>query len=99
AAAVQGAGVILEGRDPRQQAIDEPGDLRGRELLEDAEVDEQLDDRRARPVVRAAQDPRLEDLERGQGLRSGGTRLLGGGSLGGGGRRSTVALAADRARI
>ena len=43
-------------------------------LLEDAEVDQQPDDRLARPVVRAAQDARLEDaqgrLGAGRGRRS-----------------------------
>ena len=41
-----------------------PGQLVGRELLEDAQVDEQPDDGFARPVVRAPQDARLEDPQR-----------------------------------
>ena len=40
-----------------------------RVTLEDAEVDQQPDDRLARPVVRAAQDARLEDAQRRRGLR------------------------------
>ena len=48
----------------REQAIDEARDLVGRELLQHAEVDEHLDDGLARPVVRAAEDAGVEDLER-----------------------------------
>ena len=55
--------------------IDEARDRVRRELLEDAQVDEHPDDRLARPVVRAAQDARLEDAQasaRGPRSRRGG---------------------------
>ena len=58
----------------REQALDEARDLGGRVVLEHAEVDEHLDHGLARPVVRAAQDAGVEDLERREG--PGGARGL-----------------------
>ena len=72
AAAAQRAGVVLERRQERDERVGEARDLVGREVLEHAEVDEQADDRLARPVVRAAQDAGLEDAQRGQRLGRGG---------------------------
>ncbi len=66
AAPAERAGVVLEGRQQRDERVAEARDPVGRELLEDAEVDEHPDDRLARPVVRAAQDAGLEDAQRGQ---------------------------------
>ena len=63
AAAAERAGVVLERRQQRDEGVGEARDRVRRELLEDAEVDEHADDRLARPVVRAAQDARLEDAE------------------------------------
>ena len=61
AAPAERAGVVLERRQQRDQRVGEVRELVRRVLLEDAEVDEHADDRLARPVVRAAQDARLED--------------------------------------
>ena len=49
--------------DERDQRIGEARDLGRREVLEGAQIDEQADDRLPGPVVRAAQDARLEDLQ------------------------------------
>ena len=68
AAAAERAGVVLERREEGDERVGEARDLVGREVLEDAEIDEQADDRLARPVVRAAQDAGLEDAQRGQRL-------------------------------
>ncbi len=57
------AGVILERRQQGDQRVVEVRQQVRRVLLEDAEVDEQADDRLARPVVGAAQDARLEDAQ------------------------------------
>ncbi len=73
AAAVQRAGVVLEGGHPRDQAIDEPRNLGRRELFEHSEIDQHLHDRLARPVVGASEDACVEDLQRRQGSRLGGT--------------------------
>ena len=73
AAPAEGAGVVLERRQHLDQRVDEARDLVARELLEHAEVDDLADDRLARPVVGAAQDPGLEDPQRrarGAGRRS-----------------------------
>ena len=59
----QRAGVVLEAGQQPDQGIDEAGDRIAGELLEVAQVDEHPHDRLARPVVRAAQDPRLDDRE------------------------------------
>ena len=67
AAPAERAGVVLEGRQQRDERVGEARDLVRRELLEHAEVDEQPDDRLAGPVVRAAQDARLEDAQRRRG--------------------------------
>ena len=64
AAPAERAGVVLEGRQQLDERLDEARDRVRRELLEHAEVDEHADDRLARPVVRAAQDARLEDAQR-----------------------------------
>ena len=61
--AAEGAGVVLEARQQLDQRLGEAGDLVARELLERPEVDEHPHDRLARPVVRTAEDPRLEDPE------------------------------------
>ena len=66
AAPAERAGVVLERRQQRDERVGEVRDLVGREVLEHAEVDEEADDGFARPVVRAAQDARLEDAQRGQ---------------------------------
>ena len=72
AAPAQRTGVVLERRQERDERVVEPGQLVRRVLLEDAEVDEQADDRLAGPVVRAAQDARLEDPQgRGGAVRRG----------------------------
>ncbi len=68
AAPAERAGVVLERRQQRDQRVGEARDLVRREVLEDAEVDEHPDDRLARPVVRAAQDPGLEDAQGRQRL-------------------------------
>jgi len=57
--------VVLERRQERDECVVEPGELVRGVLLEDAEIDEQADDRLAGPVVRTAQDTRLEDPEGG----------------------------------
>ena len=75
AAPAERAGVVLEGRHERDERVGEAGELVGRVVLEDAEVDEQADDRFARPVVRAAQDARLEDA---QGRQRSARRPVGG---------------------
>ncbi len=56
-------GVIVQRRQEGDQRVVEPRDPVGRELLQHAEIDEHPDDRLARPVVRAAQDARLQDPE------------------------------------
>ncbi len=67
AAPAEAAGVVVERREHLDQGVDEPGDRVARELLEDAEVDDLPDHRLGRPVVRAAEDARLEDPEAGLG--------------------------------
>ena len=57
------AGMVLERRDQRDQRVGEVRDRVRWELLEHAEVDEHPDDRLARPVVRPAQDARLDDAQ------------------------------------
>ena len=61
AAPAERAGVVLERRQQRDERVGEVRQRVRRVLLEHAEVDEQADDRLARPVVRAAQDARLDD--------------------------------------
>ena len=79
AAPAERAGVVLEGRQERDERVGEAGELVRRVLLEDAEVDEHADDRLAGPVVRAAQDARLEDPQgRGRTARRGRCGRLGG---------------------
>ena len=63
AAAAERAGVILERRQQGDQRLGEVRQQVRGVLLEDAEVDQEADDRLARPVVRAAQDPGLEDAQ------------------------------------
>ena len=63
------AGVILERRQQRDQRVGEVRQRVRRVPLEHAEVDEQADDRLARPVVRAAQHARLDDPQAGLGSR------------------------------
>ena len=63
AAATEGAGVLLERRHRRHQAVGEAGHQVRGEVLEDAEVDDHADDRLARPVVGAAHDARLDDAQ------------------------------------
>ena len=55
------AGMVLERRHQLDEGVGEIRDRVGGELLEHAEVDQHSDDRLARPVVRAAQDARLDD--------------------------------------
>jgi hypothetical protein len=55
--------MVLEARQELDEGFGEARDLVAREVLEDAEVDDHPDDRFARPVVRAAQDPGLDDPE------------------------------------
>ena len=52
AAAAERAGVVLEGRQQRDQRVGEVRQQVGRVRLEHAQVDQQADDRLARPVVR-----------------------------------------------
>ena len=52
AAPAERAGVVLERRQERDERVGEARDLVGREVLEDPEIDQQADDRLARPVVR-----------------------------------------------
>ena len=61
ATATQRAGMVLEGREKRDQRVVEARDLVRRELLEHAQVDEHPDDRLAGPVVGATKDPGLQD--------------------------------------
>ena len=72
AAPAEGAGVVLERRQERDERVGEARDLVGREVLQDPEIDQQADDRLARPVVGTAQDAGLEDAQRGQRLGRGG---------------------------
>ena len=67
AAPTERAGVVLQGRQQGDERIGEVGQQVRRVLLEHAEVDQQADDRLAGPVVRAAQDARLEDPQRRRG--------------------------------
>ena len=57
------ARVVLERRHQLDQRVGEVRDRVRGELLEHAEVDEHPDDRLARPVVRPAQDARLDDAQ------------------------------------
>ena len=92
AAAAQAAGMVLEAGQQSDEGVGEARDLVRREVLEDPEVDDHPDDRLAGPVVRAAKDAGLDDLEgrlgspaagpvRGASLepRVGGDRLVGAG--------------------
>ncbi len=72
AATAQRAGVVLERRQQRDQRVGEPRKLVRWVRLENAKVDEQADDRFARPVVRAAQHAGLEDPQRGRRPTRGG---------------------------
>ena len=72
AAPAEAAGVVLEARQQADEGVGEARDLVRREVLEDAEVDDHPDDRLAGPVVRAAEDPGLDDLEGGLGARAAG---------------------------
>ena len=72
AAAAERAGVVLERRDQGDQGVGEVRQQVRGVLLEHAEVDQHADDRLARPVVRPAQHPGLEDAQRRQ--RPGGAR-------------------------
>ena len=63
AATAQRAGVVVERREHADEGVGEVRDRVARPALEVAEVDEHPDDRLRRPVVRAAQDPALEDPE------------------------------------
>src|SRR5262249_9767019 len=94
AAAAEAAGMVLEARQQLDERVREAGDLVARELLEHTEVDEHPDYRLAGPVVRAAQDPRLDGPERGLGALAvpaavgrSAARLRGGGVARGHGRR------------
>ncbi len=72
AAAAQRAGVILERGQQLDQRLDEARDRVARELLEHAEVHDLADHRLPGPVVRAAQDARLDDPKRGLGAGTAG---------------------------
>jgi hypothetical protein len=61
AAPPERAGVVLERRHQLDEGVGEVRDRVGRERLEHAEVDQHADDRLACPVVRSAQDARLDD--------------------------------------
>src|SRR4029079_4836415 len=98
AAAVQRAGVVRQGRDPLEQPIDEARDLVRRVVLEDAQLDEQLHDRGTRPVVRAAQDAGLEDLQRRQWTAGARARAVPLGARGLAGRLRGDRLRRDRLR-
>ena len=73
------AGVLPDARQHLEQRLDEAGDRVGREVLEHAEVDDQLDRRLVVPVVRSAVDAGLDDLQlrawHGAGRRAGGRPL------------------------
>jgi hypothetical protein len=72
AAPAEAAGVVLEARQQADKSVCEARDLVRREVLKDAEIDDHPDDRLAGPVVRAAEDPRLDDLEGGLGAAAAG---------------------------
>ena len=59
----EAAGMVLEARQQPGKGVGEARDLVRREVLEHAEVDDHPDDRLAGPVVRAAEDAGLDDLE------------------------------------
>ena len=61
--AAERAGVVLERGQQRDQGVTEVRDQVGRVLFEHAQIDQQTDDRLARPVIRAPQDARLEDAQ------------------------------------
>src|SRR4051812_15748257 len=63
--------MVRQGWDPLQQPVDEARDPVGGELLENTEVDEELDDGRTRPVVRAAEDAGVEDAQRRERAKCG----------------------------
>ena len=67
APATEAAGVILERGQHLRERVREARDLVARELLEDAEVDDLADHGLAGPVVRPAEDARLEDPQGGLG--------------------------------
>jgi hypothetical protein len=69
AAPPERASVVLERRHQLDQRVGEVRDRVRRERLEHAEVHQHPHDRFARPVVRAAQDARLEDAQRRFGAR------------------------------
>ena len=63
AAMPEGAPVVVKGGDQIGQALEEPWDVVRRAALELADVEEEMNDRHARPDTRAAVDPRLTDLQ------------------------------------
>ena len=65
----QRTGVILQGRQQCDEGLREVREEVGWELLQDAQVDEQPNDRFARPVVRTAQDAGLQDAQGGARAR------------------------------
>src|SRR5258706_10390371 len=77
AAPAEAAGVILEARQEVDEGVGEARDPVRREVLEDAKIDDHPDDRLAGPVVRAAQDPRLEDPEGRLGALAAGDAVRG----------------------
>ena len=78
AAPAERAGVVLQGGDQRHQRVHEPRDPVGRPLLEHAQVHDLADHGFAGPVVGAAHDARIHDL---QGWRGAGARVRGAGRL------------------
>ena len=64
------AGVLADSGQHLEQRLHEAGDRVAREMLEHAEVDDQLDGRLVVPVVRPAVDAGLDDLQLGTRLRS-----------------------------
>ena len=67
AALAAGAGVLAQPGQHLEQVVGEAGDGVGRELLQRAEVDDEVDRALVGPDVGAAVDPRLEDGEVGGG--------------------------------
>jgi hypothetical protein len=81
AAAAERARVVLERGQHLDERVHEARDPVARELLEHAQVHDLADDRLARPVVGAAQDPGLEDAQ-GR-LGAGAAGRVGGAAAGG----------------
>ena len=104
APAVQRAGVVLEGGHPGDEAVDEPGILVVGNCSSTPRSTSILTTGCARPVVRPAQHPRIEDVEGREGTAGPRSRAVAlgaapvrGGSLGGGGVRARC-LGASRLR-